>query len=91
MTNEFHRKTNTLFPRNRMTTAELKTLTIPELKLPDRMVSDSTSAMVRLFPGKRVSVFLWTSLVIALMCIVQIMYLTGRQLPWLRNDTLQKF
>ena len=32
-----------------------------ELEPPDRMVSGSSSVAVVLFPGKRVSVFLWTS------------------------------
>ena len=32
-----------------------------ELEPPDWMVSDSSSAMVMLFPGKGVSVFPWTS------------------------------
>ena len=35
-----------------------------ELEPHDQMVSSSSSAMVMLFPGKRVSVFLWTSLLI---------------------------
>ena len=42
-----------------------------ELQPSDRMVSGSGSTTVMLFPGKRVSVFLWTSLLIVGVCVLQ--------------------
>ena len=44
-------KTYTLFPGNNMTVAE-----------PEQLTIQSSHATIMFFPGKRVSVFLWTSL-----------------------------
>ena len=71
MSTEVHRKTDTLFPVNNMTVAELEPLTIRSggsssnhyATLPPVDFIGSSSATNMLFPRKRVSVFLWTWLV----------------------------
>ena len=64
MTNEVHRKTDTLFLGNSLTIAELESLIIQSGSSNSRMVSVLSSAMVISFLGKRVCVFLRSSLVI---------------------------